>query len=251
MPDEYDALAGVYDWLVPDALLSPEGSCAAVARVVDTLAPGARVLDCASGTGQLAVGLALRGLEVVATDASGAMVARTRELAAERGVEVQAARCRWEDLPDRCRGEFHAVFCVGNSLTHAAGAQARRAALGAMARLLRPGGVLVVTSRNWELVRAAGAGLRVADALVERGGERGLVIYAWTIAARWEDPHDLEVAVSLIADDGSVSTRGERLRFWPFTHEELEADLRAAGLTRVTPAYGPDAERYMVTALSA
>src|SRR3954469_21569086 len=43
--EEYDTLAEVYEWLVPDALLTPEGSVAALAAVVDTLAPGARILD--------------------------------------------------------------------------------------------------------------------------------------------------------------------------------------------------------------
>jgi 2-polyprenyl-3-methyl-5-hydroxy-6-metoxy-1,4-benzoquinol methylase len=76
--DSYDALAGVYEWLVPEALLTPQGSAAAFADVVDMLPAGARVLDCAAGIGQLAVGLALRGFEVVASDASRAMVERAR-----------------------------------------------------------------------------------------------------------------------------------------------------------------------------
>ena len=58
----YDTLADVYDWLVPEALLSPEGSAAAFEEVLAELPAGARVLDCACGTGTLAVGLALRGL---------------------------------------------------------------------------------------------------------------------------------------------------------------------------------------------
>jgi len=246
----YDTLAEVYDWLVPDELLTPEGSVAAFAAVVGALRPGARVLDCACGTGQLAVGLALRGFDVVACDASSAMAARALGLARERDVGIAVAACTWEELPDRGLGDFDAVLCAGNSLTHAAGSRARRAAIAAMARMLRPGGVLVLTSRNWERVRADGSGLQVADALVERGGRRGLVIHAWTIAEGWDDPHALDVAVSLVGDDdGSVATCGERLLFWPFPADALDADLRAAGLTPWSSTYTPDAERYMVTAV--
>jgi 2-polyprenyl-3-methyl-5-hydroxy-6-metoxy-1,4-benzoquinol methylase len=72
----YATLADVYDFLVPEALLSPEGSAAVFDDVLGGLAPGARVLDCACGTGTLAVGLALRGFVVTASDASAAMVAR-------------------------------------------------------------------------------------------------------------------------------------------------------------------------------
>jgi SAM-dependent methyltransferase len=247
----YGRLAEVYDWLVPDALLSPEGSAEAFAGPLAGLDPGARVLDCAAGTGQLAVGLALRGFSVAATDASAAMIDRTRALASERGVAVRAEACAWEDLPSRpWASGFDAVLCVGNALTHAAGRDGRRAALAAMAGALRAGGMLVVTSRNWERLRAARPGLEVADRLVERPGGAGLVVRAWTIPDGWDEPHALEVAVAIAGEDGSVRTRGERLAFWPFTRAALDADLRASGLTPATSTYAPDAERYAVTAIA-
>ena len=245
----YDTLATVYDWILPDALLSPEGAAAAFASVADELPPGARVLDCAAGTGQLAVGLALRGFAVTATDASAGMIERTRALAAEHGAAVRALRCAWEELGGQgWEDDFHAVLCVGNSLTHAPGRAGRRAALAAMAGVLRPSGLLAVTSRNWELVRAARRGLDVADRLRERDGRSGLVIRAWTFPDEWESPHWLDVAVALPGPDGAVETRGEALAFWPFTHEELDADLRHAGLEPAASTYAPDAERYLVTA---
>lgn len=246
-PGSYDTIAGVYEFLVPDALLTPEGSADAFAPYVG---PGARVLDCACGTGTLAVGLALRGHAVVATDASAAMVARTQRLAAEHGARVDASVCRWEELParDAWAGVFDAVLCVGNSLPHAVGRAGRRAALRAMAGCLRPGGRLVVTSRTWEAVRAAGTRLQVGEALVERGGRRGLPIYAWTIPASWDEPHSFDVAVALIGDDGAVRTHRERFAFWPFREDELREDLRDAGCEpegRGVPA--DKAGRYLVT----
>jgi SAM-dependent methyltransferase len=242
----YDALADVYDWLVPEALLTPQGSAAAFAAVTDGLAPGARVLDCACGTGTLAVGLALAGFDVVATDASGAMVQRTRRLAAEHGAQLAAATRTWEE--GGWDGPFDAVLCVGNALVHAPGGEARRAALRTMTGVLGPGGLLAVTSRNWERVRSRGSALDVGERLVSRGGRAGLTIHAWTIADRWEERHELHVAVALVAEDGTVTTHAERLELWPFRHEELEADLRAAGLRVATSTYAPDADRYLVTA---
>lgn len=245
----YDTLAGVYDWLVPEALLTPEGSVAAFAGVVDGLPAGGRVLDCAAGTGQLAVGLARRGFEVVASDASPGMVERTARLAAERGAAVRAVTCPWENLdPDGLGGSFDAVFCVGNSLTHAGGRTARRIALQRMASLLRGGGLLVLTSRNWELIRQRATGLEIADQMVERHGRQGLVVYNWTLREGWDDEHFLDVAVAVLEDGGKVATRAERLSFWPFTHLELADDLRHSGLTVETLTYADDAERYLVTA---
>jgi len=79
----YEALADVYEWLIPNPKLTPAGSVAASADLVESLPRNARVLDCSCGTGQLAVGLGGIGLEVVASDASAGMVRRTQQLAAE------------------------------------------------------------------------------------------------------------------------------------------------------------------------
>jgi SAM-dependent methyltransferase len=249
MGEPYGTLAAVYEWLTPDALLEPEGAVAAFAEVVGELPAGARVLDCAAGTGQLAVGLALRGLDVTATDASAAMIGQTRALAERHGAPLRAAACAWEDLPGQgWDAAFDAVLCVGNSLAHAPGRAARRAALAAMAGTVKPGGLLAVTSRNWEQVRQERPGLEVADRLVERHGRRGLVIYAWAIPEAWDDPHEVDVAVALIDAAGRATTHGERLTFWPFTHEALHDDLRAAGLAPAVSTYEPAAGRYLVTA---
>jgi SAM-dependent methyltransferase len=245
--EPYDALADVYDWLVPETLLTPDGSAAAFAEHV---APGARVLDCACGTGTLAVGMALRGHEVAATDASAAMVARTQRLAAEHGARVETAVCSWDALAGRgWASAFDVVFCVGNSLAHAPGRDGRRAALRAMVAVLSPGGLLVLTSRAWEQVRAAGSRLEIGERLVERNRGRGLPIYSWTIPERWDQPHAFDVAVAVLDDGGAVTTRGERVAFWPFTEEDLREDLRAAGLES-SPASTPaeTSARYLLTA---
>lgn len=245
----YETLASVYDWLVPDELMEPEGAVAAFGALVDELPPGARVLDCAAGTGQLAVGLALRGFEVTASDASAAMVDRTRDLARRREVALRTEVRTWQDWGHIGSAvPFGAIFCVGNSLTHAVGRDGRRASLAAMAGVLAPGGLLALTSRNWERLRAARPQLEVGEQLVERAGRSALVVRSWTIPDSWEAPHGLEVAVALLAADGSVTTHRELLAFWPFTEGELDEDLRAAGLKPETSTFTPDVERYVVTA---
>jgi SAM-dependent methyltransferase len=245
----YDDLAEVYEWLVPEPLLSPSGAADAFTSVVDGIPAGGRVLDCAAGTGQLAVGLALRGFRVVASDASPAMIRRTRALAAAHRVDLSAVTCDWASLGRQDWPQpFDAVFCVGNSIAHAGPADRRRAALSAMAGRLRDGGVLALTSRNWDRIRAGGPGLQVADRLTRRADRAGLVLYNWGLADSTERPHHVDVAVALIGDDDSVTTHRERLEYWPFGHDELVADLRAVGLVPGSSTYTDDAERYLLTA---
>jgi SAM-dependent methyltransferase len=248
----YEALPDVYEWLIPDAKLTPEGSIAALGDLVLSLPSDARVLDCSCGTGQLAVGFAKLGFDVVGTDASAGMVRRTRELADEHAVPLRAMAAAWDDLPDHFEpSTFDLVVCVGNSICHAQGSSGRRAALAAMSRLLKPRGLLVLTSRTWELVRAAGTRIDVRDRLVRRRGQDAVVIYSWSIEQPWEAEHHLEIAVARVGPDGSVLTSSEQLPFWPYRYEVLVAELRSAGLGIVESTFDPAADVYRIVAAPA
>jgi SAM-dependent methyltransferase len=245
----YETLSGVYEWLMPDSKLTPAGSVDAFGDVVQSLPVDAHVLDCSCGTGQLAVGLAARGLTVVASDASAAMVRRTQELAAEHGVGLRTLEARWETLSDHLEpGTFEMVFCVGNSLTHATGSTGRLAALGAMSRLLRPGGSLVLTSRTWESVRAGGTRIDVSDHVIRRDGRDGVLIYHWQVQDRWEDEHHLDIAVALLQADGSVRTHTERLSVWPYRHDDLLTELAVSRLKTESSTFDAIADNYTVVA---
>jgi len=245
----YRSLASVYEWLVGEELTSPVGSARAFETVTSGLGPGARIRDCACGIGLLAVGLAQAGFQVMACDASPAMVERTRELARAQAVEVPTRVCRWDQLPEQgWPGRFDAVFCVGNSLAHATGRDGRRAALRGMASVLADGGVLVLTSRNWEQIRAAGSRLDVWDRLVERAGRTAVVVYSWQIPPAWETEHQLEISVAVLQEGDRLQATTERLSIWPFTHHDLRDDLTATGLRLTGSTYDPTQTGYLVTA---
>lgn len=248
----YDVLADVYEWLIADAKSTPPEFAAAFADVTSLLPPNAHVLDCACGTGQLAVGLAGLGMQVVASDASEAMVRRTAELSEQFGASVQTVRAHWQELPNHLDdATFDMVFCVGNSLHHAPGAAGRLVALESMSRLLCPGGRLVLTSRTWELVRARGSRLDIGDRLVRRNGRDAVVVYRWEIAPQWEEEHHIEIAVAQVDAAGSVLARSELLSCWPYRHDELEAELLRVGLRVERSTFSPEAENYTVVASKA
>lgn len=246
----YEALCEVYEWLLGEDKATPAEAVAVYySDVVGSLPTRARVLDCACGTGQLAVGLAGLGLDVVAADASDGMVRRTAQLASEHGASLRALRASWDELSHHLEDStFDLVFCVGNSLGHAEGATGRLAALDAMARLLEPGGRLVLTSRNWELVRSAGSRVDVRDRLIRRNDRDAVVSYHWQIAQRWEQEHFLEIVVAQIEPNGGVRACSERLSIWPYRYEDLVAQLRTVGLTPQSTTYDPRGDGYLVVA---
>jgi hypothetical protein len=104
-----------------------------------------------------------------------------------------------------------------------------------------------LTSRNWEVVRDEVCSLRIGEQLVERDGRRALVVYGWSLA------DSRTIGTTSISPLPSSSRRArlsshvERLAFWPFRHEDLDADVRAAGLVTTRSTYDP-VDRQLVTA---
>jgi demethylmenaquinone methyltransferase/2-methoxy-6-polyprenyl-1,4-benzoquinol methylase len=113
---------------------------------------GDRVLDVASGSGDLARAFAGRGAEVVMTDINGAMLSRGRDRTLDAGMLLPAAQCDAERLPF-ASGSFDCVsvaFGLRNMTR-------KDAALAEMARVLKPGGQLLVLefSRVWRPLERA------------------------------------------------------------------------------------------------
>jgi len=109
--------------------------------------PGERVLDVASGSGDLARALAARGAQVCMSDINGPMLARGRDRMADAGRLAPAVRCDAERLPFRAASFDCVTIGFGlRNMTH------KDAALAEMARVLKPGGRLLVLefSQVWK-----------------------------------------------------------------------------------------------------
>jgi len=228
--DHYRALADDYEWLESDAVHSGEEFLAQTADLLAALPPGARVLDCACGSGSTALGLARAGYEIHASDLSPAMVARTRERAKAEGLDLPAEVGDWASLPERAEQPFDLVVCVGNSIVHADGRAGRREALAAMRAVLAPGGRVLLDARNWEKLRAQRPRI-VAERPVERGGRRCQALRVWSIPEAWDEVHVQEPILLFAPGDGEAPrVRRYEVPFVPVRREDLAADLVAAGL---------------------
>ena len=105
----WDRAAGLYDLF---EWSNRKVNAAARTRVGELVPAGARVLDCAAGTGEFSLAAARRAKSVLCTDQSEAMLARARKKVRKRGLSnVNFARRDVTDLPDP-DGSFDAVIAA-------------------------------------------------------------------------------------------------------------------------------------------
>jgi len=147
-----------YDGLAPDYHLvyadrwdeAVEGQGAALDRLIRDARPHARdVLDCSCGIGTQAIGLARRGYRVHGTDVSERSIERARAEARRLGADVSFGITDFRDLGS-VSGDFDVVLSCDNALPHLLDDAGLAKALRAMGTKLRPGGLLVVSIRDYD-----------------------------------------------------------------------------------------------------
>jgi SAM-dependent methyltransferase len=252
MADYYENLAADYDWLFDDDGLASGLAInhPATARLLERTRPGSAMLDAACGTGIGAAALARRGFTVSAADGSGAMVEMAAARFRREHLAIPVVRCLWADLPAAIGERFDVVLCIGNSLVHAVGRDAMVEALTGLRQMVRPGGHLVVDSRNWEKLHAERRIVQVAERVVTRDARRCLTLYAWEIPDRLDQEHIAHL-VFLIADGDRIEPHEYRISFHPFTVGDLRERLELAGLREVDTDYDDARDRYALTAVPA
>jgi demethylmenaquinone methyltransferase/2-methoxy-6-polyprenyl-1,4-benzoquinol methylase len=140
----FDRIAGVYDLMNTAMTAGLHHRWRARAADLARVAPGARVLDVATGTGDLAIELARRvgpGGEVVGSDFAEGMLDRARTKAA-RVLPGHGPRFEWGDALELPYGDDS--FDAATVAFGARNFEDLAAGLWEMARVVRPGGRVVV-----------------------------------------------------------------------------------------------------------
>ena len=143
----FDRVAGRYDLMNDLMSFGLHRVWKAVAVTLARVRPGERVLDVASGSGDLARAFAARGAEVCLSDVNGRMLALGRDRMLDAGRLAPAVQCDAERLP------FAAASFDCVSVAFGLRNMTRKDwALAEMTRVLKPGGRLLVLefSRVWQ-----------------------------------------------------------------------------------------------------
>ena len=150
----YDALSPFYhdnmgwDW---DSVMRREGEILGrfIGQRMNNDEPLA-LLDCACGIGTQAIGLALQGHRVSATDLSSVSIECARSEASRVGVDMTFDIADFRNLDHA--DHFDIVMACDNSIAHCLGDDDLAAALASMKSRLIAGGVLLLSVRDYDVL---------------------------------------------------------------------------------------------------
>jgi SAM-dependent methyltransferase len=173
LADDYDALFA--DW---DAAVRRQG--ALIDALIGDL-PGP-VLDVAAGMGTQAIGLALRGREVIGRDLSPRLVERARHEAARLGARISFEVGDMRELRETDRDRHAAVIAFDNALPHLMTDDDLRCALRGARSALRPGGRFLASIRDYDAL-ACGPPACDAPRVFGSAPNRRAIFQIWDWAA--------------------------------------------------------------------
>jgi hypothetical protein len=121
------------------------------------------------------------------------------------------------------------------------------AALTGISGVLKPGGLLLIDSRNWEKLRGDRPLLELPRPPLFRSGQAAVTVYTWHWPDHWDADHQVEIAV--IGTDGNQMKLGRtNITYRPFTFEDLTERLSRAGFEILSHTFNTETYVYEVTA---
>jgi SAM-dependent methyltransferase len=193
--------------------------------------PG-RLIDLGCGTGRLLIPFARKGFDCLGVDLSDAMLAVVKEKANREGLAIPCLKANLVQLDAVADHGFAYAACLFSTLGMIRGQANRRAFLGHVYRLLKPGGVFVlhVHNRRFRFGRSLGKkGKEKGDRTMPQAhGGADLTLHHFT---RSEIERALRTTGFAVRDvePVSASTAAELRRKWFFPGVRAYGYLIAAG----------------------
>ena len=232
--DFYDRLSLLYhhnmgwDW---DAAVREEGAQLNRFLADEMRFPGPySLLDCSCGIGTQAIGLALQGHQVHATDLSEVSVDCARQEAAELGVDMTFGIADYRNLDAAVSDTFDVVLSCDNSIAHCVSDEDLDAALASMKLRLNPGGLLLLSVRDYDALVADKPRFN-NEHVHDKSDGRRIVFQLWDWA---DDGRRYRIHQFLIREvDGRYQLNHFETRLRALLRGEVMAAVRSAGYEEV------------------
>ena len=230
----YDCLSPEYrdnmgwDW---EAAVREEGASLDRFLASEVGRPGPySVLDCSCGIGTQAIGLALQGHRVHATDLSPVSIDCARREATGFGCAMTFGGADFPNLTTTVSDIFDVVITCDNSIAHCLDDDDLAAALASMKTRLKPGGLLLLSIRDYDALVVDKPRFN-NEHVHDRPEGRRVVFQVWDWAS---DGRRYRVHQFLIREiDGRYELKHFETELRALLRDEVMAAVRGAGYEEV------------------
>jgi glycine/sarcosine N-methyltransferase len=137
-----------------------------------------RVLDCACGIGTQAIGLALRGYQVHATDISSAAIEEARRHAQRLSANLTFGMADFRTLMVQVAGEYDLVVAFDNAIPHLLQDEDLALAAKNLYAKTKRGGMFIASTRDYDAI-LQDKPQATTPHVYDSGGERRIVFQVW------------------------------------------------------------------------
>lgn len=227
----YDALADSYhligaNW---DDMVRTQGQI--LGKLIRGILPLDRIkiLDCSCGIGTQAIGLALQGYEVRATDLSPKAVARAGLEAARLGAAVSFGVADFRHL-EKVPGRYEVVISCDNSLPHLLTESDLLLALESIRGKSNPGGMVLFSIRDYDEIQETKPSGMLPRTFEDRIGKR-IYFQTWD----WSEKSPVYKANLFILReiDSDWETKSFVTTYRAWRRDEISILMTEAGFDRV------------------
>lgn len=187
------------------------------------------IIDVSCGIGTQAIGLAKLGYEVDGSDLSPRAIARAKEEAKKRGLDIKYSVSDMRNAFAHHSREFDVLISCDNSVPHLLSDLDILNAFREFYRCIKPGGGCLITLRDYEKENRNGIQLKPYGVRVDQGVK-------YVILQTWEFHGDIyDLSMYFIRDDGEelAETRIFRSQYYAVSTSKIVELMQEAGFKGV------------------
>ncbi len=231
MTNFYDQLTPFYHLVYQDWSASVHRQGEQLSALIKTEWSSSRkILDVSCGIGTQAIGLAMQGYSVSASDLSEKEIERAKQEAFNRNAEVSFAVCDMRNAHAHHGPGFDVVISGDNSLPHLLTDEDILLALKQMTACLSAGGGCLITVRDYEREERGRNLVKLYGVRVENG-HRYLLFQVWDFEGEHYDLTFFFVEENLSTRE--VKTHAMRSKYYAISTHRLCELMQQAGLQNV------------------
>lgn len=225
----YDDMANQYDMLFQDWFETTKFQAKILDKIITSYGfnQNAKLLDCACGIGTQAIGLAMLGYNVTASDLSDGELKEAEKRANENGVNIVFKQANFCKLSESFSQKFNIVIAMDNALPHMLTKDDLRCAINSISNQIEKGGIFIASIRDYdELLKQKPYCSTPYVHKTDEGQKVSFQTWEWS-------NENYKFTQYIINDENSLNISKYNCEYRAVKREELTQHLLSCGFTKV------------------